>query len=88
MSFDQGAWHIKREIQVGHILTTITLAAAAFFYISAIERRIALVEASVVAQKERDAMQDANSTQKFVEVSNQLGRVENKLDRLIERRSP
>jgi hypothetical protein len=67
-------WHLKKEIQLGHLITTITVAVSAVFYINKIEQRVAVVESQVIYQKETADV-----------LRNQLEKINEKLDRLIER---
>lgn len=81
----QEPWHLKREIQLGHVITTVTVALSAVFYVSKLDQRIALVEQHLGSQRDRDARQDEALTDKTVALARQLERMEAKLDRLIER---
>ena len=67
-------WHLKKEIQLGHLITTITVAVAAVVYINKIEQRVAVIESQVIYQKETADV-----------LRNQLEKINDKLDRLIER---
>ena len=67
-------WHLKKEIQLGHLITTFTVAISAVIYISKIEQRVAVVESQMITQRESSALLRA-----------QLERMDAKLDRLIER---
>lgn len=67
-------WHLKKEIQLGHILTTFTVAVSCIIYVNKIEQRVAVIEAQVVAQHESAGLLRA-----------QLEKINDKLDRLIER---
>ena len=67
-------WHLKKEIQLGHLITTITVAVSAVIYINKIEQRVAVVESQVIYQKETADV-----------LRNQLEKINDKLDRLIER---
>jgi hypothetical protein len=67
-------WHLKKEIQVGHLITTITVALSAVIYINKIEQRVAVIESQVIYQKETADV-----------LRNQLEKINDKLDRLIER---
>ena len=67
-------WHLKKEIQLGHLITTITVAVSAVIYINKIEQRVAVVESQVIYQKETVDV-----------LRNQLEKINDKLDRLIER---
>lgn len=79
-------WHLKKEIQFGHIITTMTVAVAALFYFTKIEQRIALVEQQIVAQHERDDRQDKATSEAFQLVRQQLEKMDAKLDRALERK--
>lgn len=78
-------WHLKREIQLGHIITTLTVAAAAFGYIGKQEQRIALIEQRLEQQRERDERQDRSAGEDKKLFVERLDRMDAKLDRLIER---
>lgn len=74
MSDHQERWHLKKEIQLGHLITTFSVALSAVFYINKIEQRLSVVETQVLAQRESAAL-----------LRSQLERMDAKLDRLIER---
>ena len=82
-------WHIKREIQLGHILTTLTISVVAVMYVGKIDQRIALVESAQgqlnATQRDRDERQDRQSNESVSLLRNDLREVNGKLDRLIER---
>jgi hypothetical protein len=67
-------WHLKKEIQLGHLITTFTVAISAIVYVNKIEQRVAVVESQMAYQKETAAV-----------LRSQLDRINDKLDRLIER---
>ncbi len=67
-------WHLKKEIQVTHIVSTLMLVGAVFAYVSKIDQRLTIVETQLMAQREASIIQRA-----------QLERMDAKLDRLIER---
>lgn len=79
-------WHLKKEIQLGHIITTVTVAVSAVLYIQKIEQRVALIEQSVSMQRERDDRQDHAMGEATQLLRQQLERIESKLDRLVERK--
>lgn len=78
-------WHLKREIQVGHIITTLVVAFSVVLYIGKLEQRIALIEALSISQRDRDEQQDKAVGRQMGLVVKQLDRIDEKLDRLIER---
>lgn len=82
---DEG-WHLKKEIQFGHIVTTLTVAVAALFYFTKLEQRIALVEQQIIAQHDRDERQDKAASEALVLIRHQLEKMDGKLDRALERK--
>lgn len=70
-------WHMKREIQIGHLIATLGVGVSAVFYIARIEQRVAVVETQMEGQKD-----SANLLRL------QLEKINDKLDRLIERSRP
>ena len=82
-----GGWHLKREVQLGHIITTCTVLFSVIWYAGKLEQRIALVEQSqmqvTLAQKERDDRQDKLASDALAMLRQQLDRLEQKLDRVI-----
>ena len=79
-------WHIKREIQIGHLITTLSVAFSVIWYAGKLEQRIALVEQSITAQHDRDTGQDNQAAASYQHTARQLDRIDAKLDRLIEAR--
>ena len=67
-------WHLKKEIQVTHVISTLLLVGAVFAYVSKIDQRLTIVETQLIAQRDSSMVQRA-----------QLERMDAKLDRLIER---
>lgn len=67
-------WHMKKEIQLGHLITTFTVAISCVVYINKIEQRVAVMESQMIAQRDSAIL-----------LRNQLDKINDKLDRLIER---
>lgn len=82
-------WHLKKEIQLGHLITTLTVVVSVAVYVQRIDQRLAIVEArqidSAREQRERDERQDRLAAEAFSLVRAQLARMDEKLDRLMER---
>ena len=55
------------------------------YYVSRLEQRIALVEQQATEQRLRDDRQDAAASRAWDEIQRHLARIEDKLDRAIER---
>ena len=73
---DNDRWHLKKEIQLGHLITTFTVAIAAVLYINKIDQRVSVLEVQVSAQRDAATL-----------LRGQLDKINDKLDRLIERGS-
>ena len=50
---DDNKWHMKKEIQLGHLITTFTVAISCVVYINKIEQRVAVMESQILAQPAR-----------------------------------
>lgn len=71
---DDNRWHMKKEIQLGHLITTFTVAISCVVYINKIEQRVAVMEAQIISQRDSATL-----------LRSQLDKINDKLDRLIER---
>lgn len=71
---DDNRWHMKKEIQLGHLITTFTVAISCVVYINKIEQRVAVMESQIIAQRDSATL-----------LRSQLDKINDKLDRLIER---
>lgn len=82
-------WHFKKEVQLTHLLSTLTIAVGAVMYIGRIDQRIALVEATLAqqaqVQRDRDERQDRAASDAVSLVRGDIREVNSKLDRLIEK---
>lgn len=83
-------WHLKREIQLGHIITTISVAVSAAAFVVKMDQRLVVLEtkhaALASAQADRDTRQDQQAHEALAMLRAQLARMDEKLDRLIEGR--
>jgi hypothetical protein len=82
------SWHLNKEVQVSHILSTLMIAATAAVYVLRLESRtdqhFALVDYQIQQQIVRDDRQDAASVQDRVSLHEQLEKLSSKVDRLLE----
>lgn len=79
-------WHLKREVNISHIIATATLAIGLISWGMKMDQRMTRLEALVAAQREVDTRQDRATDQVMGGVTGRLDRIDNKLDRLIEAR--
>lgn len=71
-------WHLDKRLNVGHIISTVLLAVAAFTYINKFDQRLSILEATTQARAEYQ--EQTNRA-----LNNELRGINQKLDRLIER---
>ena len=74
MAVEPKGWHIKKEVSVGHILTTIVIAISMMSWAVSIEKRMTTLE---VAKEYNSAA--------FDRIEQSLDRIEDKLDRKVDK---
>lgn len=79
-------WRFKKEVAVGDLVAFVTACIAIIVAYSTLDRRLAVLEATVVTQQERDSRQDSDSLRYQQRIDEALREVNRKLDRLIERK--
>lgn len=77
-------WHLDKSVSVGHLITTLSLAAAVFMWAMKMETRISLLEQTSVRQLEVDKQQDRNLETQASGTRDDLRLINAKLDRIIE----
>ena len=68
-------WHLKKELSLGDLIAFVCAIGAVVIAYFTMDKRVAIVEAHAVTQGKETG-----------QIVNQLQRLEDKLDRLIERR--
>ena len=86
LAHDDKRWHLKKEIQVPHIISTVLIVVSALTYVNKLETRIALIEQAMTTQGDRDHRQDERVNELVNVMTARLDRMDGKLDRLMERR--
>lgn len=84
----KGDWHIDKSVSIGHILTTATLLIGLAGFVMTTNTKISINEQrieNVETRIEREAYRTAQDQQ---QIRNSLQRIEDKLDRYIERENP
>jgi hypothetical protein len=85
-STTESHWHLKKEVQVGQLVSIFVFGITALLYITKMDQRIAIIEDKVLMQKERDDKQDARYSENIGHMNAQIDKIDSKLDRLIERK--
>ena len=75
MTFEsETRWHLDKRLNVGHILTTFTVAAGLFVWGSTIETRVTVLEEKTVHQQKVGE-----------DIRDELIRMNQKMDKLLEK---
>ena len=78
-------WHLDKKVPIGIIAAMLMQFAGGLWFISKLDARILALEAGATAQHERDERQDNSSKEALGQLHRQLERIDEKLDRLIEK---
>ena len=86
-------WHLNREISLGHLLTTATIAVAGISYVMQNEKnhathaaRLDALQAIVMELKASDLRQDGKLDAVVTRIETKIERVEDKIDQMLRRR--
>lgn len=82
---NDGKWHLDKRVQVSHIVATVSACLAAFAYLSQMRQDIAVLQHQMTQQALRDERQDVQTVKNVDALQSQLLRIEDKLDRVIQR---
>jgi hypothetical protein len=69
-------WHLKKEVQLTHILSTVTILVSVVIYVGKIEQRLAILEDREIHAKARDAEMVRLQEQTLLRFQTQLDRIE------------
>lgn len=77
-------WHLRKELNVGHLLTTLALASGLVTWGLTMDKRLARLEDRQALQERTDERQDAASKDAFARVDARLASIDGKLDKLVD----
>ena len=87
VTIDPTGWHLDKKVPIGIIFAMTLQFAGGLWFVAKLDARIYALEAAAVVQHERDQKQDDVTRITRMEIARQLERIDEKLDRLIERRN-
>lgn len=88
MTRNESGWHLDKKVPIGIIAAMLMQFAGGLWFVSKLDSRIGTLESERTAQHERDERQDNTTKEALGQMRRQLERIDEKLDRLIERRKP
>lgn len=74
-------WHLRKEVSVGHMLTTVVVVAGLFTYLSSIENRVSVNEQRIDNINSRMDRSDRRLERDMGEIKSALNRIEDRLNR-------
>lgn len=81
----RSAWQFKREISIGNLITLAALAAPLAVWAINLDKRLTLVEGSLVVQQQTDSRQEAQAQASRSEIRGELQELNRKVDRVLDR---
>lgn len=82
---DNRNWHVDKSISVGHMVSTIMLFAALLGFVMSTNTKIEVTAERVTGVEARIDRAEIQSRQDAARLASSLYRIEDKLDRFIER---
>jgi hypothetical protein len=79
----EDGWHLDKKVPISIIAAMLVQLAAALWFVSKLDARVIALETALIAQHERDALQDKASNDSDTLIRMQLTRIDDKLDRLL-----
>jgi hypothetical protein len=80
-------WHLDKKVPIGIIAAMLLQFAGGLWFVSKLDARILALEEAKVVQAQRDDRQDGGAKESRAEVLRSLERIDEKLDRIIEKRN-
>lgn len=79
-------WHLDKKVPLGLIFAMVMQIAVIVWIFAELKKDVEVLKVQVIAQRDRDAQQDAAQARQLAVVTSWLERMDGKLDRLIEKK--
>ena len=79
-------WHLDKKVPLSLIFAMLVQAAMVILAISDIKKDVEVLKAQAISQRDREDRQERINTETFQLLRNQLEKMDQKLDRLVEHR--
>lgn len=80
------SWHLDKKVPLSLIFAMLIQAAMVIWAVADIKKDVEILKSHVTTQSDRDERQDRTVNEIVAELRTRLERMDNKLDRLIEKR--
>lgn len=88
MANENSSWHFERRVGLDVIIAFLTLLGIGIGYVVLQDRRTTKLEQGQAFSEKTDARHDGEIRELKTDINTKLDRLEQKLDRLVERRGP
>lgn len=85
MTQQTGSWHFERRINLGDVLTSLTMVGTLALFMFNLDKRVTVVEERQAQQAAVDRQQDERMREMITDVRGVLKDSNEKLDKLVER---
>jgi cell division protein FtsL len=82
----QKPWQITKAINIGDVISVVVALVISITYINNIDKKVDTQEVKINNLQEQISMQREDTRMMLLEVKDSMRRIDEKLDRLIERR--
>ena len=79
------SWHLDKRVNVGHLLTTLSLAGVMIVWAMGLETRIAKQSVLIEQNAKQIEQSEQRHTDSISSMMRVINRIDDKIDRLIER---
>ena len=80
------SWHLDKKVPLSLIFAMLVQAGMVIVAVADIKKDVEILKSRVTTQSDRDERQDRTVNEIVAELRTRLERMDNKLDRLIEKR--
>ena len=78
-------WHLDKKVPLSLIMAMLLQAAAAIWAFADMKKEIEVIKMQVSQQRDRDERQDRAASEAYLRLSNQLEKMDAKLDRIVDK---
>ena len=80
-----GRWHLRKELNVGHLLTTMTLTAGLIGWGNALSGRVTAVETEITHIKQTQAIQREDALRMQSDMISELRAIRSRIDEMAQK---
>jgi hypothetical protein len=78
-------WHIDKTVSIGHMISTVVVLVTGVMYIDSIDTKVEKQGVKIEAIQQQVQQQRSDTKDMFLHIREDMKRINDKLDRLIEK---